>query len=230
MRKSLEIKQCSVAICIPRWMRSHTLPWSQCKWVAMSSGVILHDTFLPKEVFLIQGNGMALNSPEPSWEVQQSQHFSGVAWPQAPLVAIVFVFCTQVLTNIVYSCCALTLPLFCLCLEWQWVCFAKSIQDTWCSKFNNSYLIALQGMIMLLAPARLRSSSSFFRTNDCMNIYIYFKITTTCMLYINSIHYIAMPRDTIWTLPDLGLVRQNQSPTSHLCIYTYPLQTAADRT
>ena len=28
----------------------------------MSSGVILHDTFLPKEVFLIQGNGMALNS------------------------------------------------------------------------------------------------------------------------------------------------------------------------
>ena len=79
----------------------------------MSSGVILHDTFLPKKAFLTQGNGMA---SEPSWEVQQSQHFSGVACPQGPLVAIVSVFCTQVLTNIVYPCCALTLPLFWLCL------------------------------------------------------------------------------------------------------------------
>ena len=78
---------------------------------------------------------------------------------------------------------------------------------------------------MLLAPARLRSSSSFL--NEPMTVlyehlYIYFKITTTCML---CIHYVAMPRDTLWTLPDLGLVRQNQSPTSHICIYTYPVQT-----
>jgi len=60
--------------------------------------------------------------------------------------------------------------------------------------YNNPYLRALQAMVVVLAPARLRSSSWF----QWLCQYLFFKIFTTCInIWYPVVHSVIMPTNLL---------------------------------